>query len=109
MILDHNMERLAEGAATGCHMCTMILSNLTRTGFSADGLPPQLGDSMYVKIWHDRSVDFFTGDQRDEIRFDATCLGQIARLEVKSIAGRNLKTLQTVRSVFLTIRFRPIG
>ncbi|CAM1508565.1 Fc.00g054130.m01.CDS01 [Cosmosporella sp. VM-42] len=81
------MERLADGAGTGCHVCTMILSNLSRTGFSSDGLPSELGDSMYVKIWHDRSVDFFTGDQRDEVRYDASCLGQIARMEVKSIKG----------------------
>ncbi|KAF7548915.1 hypothetical protein G7046_g8504 [Stylonectria norvegica] len=92
IIVDHNLARLAEGLAAGCNVCSMILLNLSTSGFSTEGLPLDLGDSMFVKIWHDTSVEFFTGDQQDQVRFDVVCAGKVANLEVMVLEDEQLET-----------------
>ena len=77
--INRTVEEIRASTDAGCQLCAMIYLNM---GEASSSDQEQLQNkSMLVKMWHDTSKYFFTGDQLDEYRFDSICENRKASLQ----------------------------
>jgi hypothetical protein len=83
--INRTVEEIRASTDVGCQLCAMIYLNM---GEASSSDQEQLQNkSMLVKMWHDTSKYFFTGDQLDEYRFDSICENRKASLQLTNLPG----------------------